>query len=55
MDAVHNIPSFINHFPGWDEQFFLLYLQSYDQKWTATDGMSLVAIYQNALQEGQSR
>ena len=50
MDAIHNIPLYLTTYEDWDEQHFRsAFLAGYDQKWSATSGLKLSAVYEDAL------
>lgn len=49
MDAIHNIPTFINNAEEWNEEFCLSHLKSFDDKWTRKIGFSLMKCYEETL------
>ena len=50
MDAIHNIPLYLGTYEEWYEQHFRnAFLNAYDQKWSATSGLRLSAVYEDAL------
>jgi hypothetical protein len=50
MDAIHNIPLYLTTYEDWDEQHFRsAFLAGYDQKWSATSGLKLSVVYEDAL------
>ena len=49
MDAIHNIPLYLTSYEDWDIPLFQSGCLAYDQKWSATSGLKLSAVYENAL------
>ena len=50
MDAIHNIPLYLTSYEDWDEQHFRsAFLAGYDQKWSATSGLRLSTVYDDAI------
>jgi|SRR6187397_93405 len=55
MDAIHNIPLYLSTYEDWDEQHFRnAFLAGYDQKWSATSGLRLDVVYEDALKGTRS-
>ena len=53
MDAVHNIPIYLNHWERCDESMIRKFLERWEDKWTGkgTTRHSLIRTYQRALQK----
>ncbi len=48
LDAVHNLPDFINKWDEWNENYFLEMLKAYDDKWVKDDrDFSLLRYWQS--------
>ena len=56
MDAIHNIPLFLDTMEGWDDDLFRSYsLQGYDGRWAAKRGHSLTNVYDEWLKSDAER
>ena len=49
MDAVHNIPAFLENWESCDQDFFMASLNHFQQKWASSGGLALHSIYEQAL------
>ena len=45
MDAIHNIPLAINEEQHYDNDFLLLLLKGFDEKWANKENLSLMTTY----------
>jgi len=50
MDAIHNVPIYLDKWEDWDEKMFLTILGCYDDKWTDRSGINLTEIYHHELE-----
>ncbi|MDW7762042.1 MAG: hypothetical protein SCM96_15555 [Acidobacteriota bacterium] len=55
MEAVHNIPLHLTRHEDWDEDHFRMFLDHYDENWGAVSGISLRAVYEDALAAPKGR
>ena len=51
MDAIHNIPTFMNRWENWDDKMFRTILQCHDEKWDLEPGAGLEGVYDSVLNE----
>ena len=49
MDAVHNIPAFLENWESVDKDFLMAGLKHFQEKWAPAGGLSLYDIYRQAL------
>jgi hypothetical protein len=51
MDAVHNIPAFLEQWESCDQALFMAVLNDFEQKWASSSGLALRSIYEQAMNE----
>jgi len=49
MDAVHNIPAFLENWESCDQDLFMADLNHFQQNWASSGGLALHSIYEQAL------
>lgn len=49
MDAIHNIPAFVQHWENCNQEQFMATLLAYEKKWGRRHGPCLRTIYEQAL------
>lgn len=49
MDAIHNVPSLVQHWEDCDQGWLKDKLESYKRRWSKSDGTCLLEIYEEAL------
>ncbi len=49
MDAVHNIPSFLERWEACDQGLLMAMLNDFEQKWASSSGLALRSIYEQEM------
>lgn len=54
MDAVHNIPSLVQHWETCNQDWLKRSLEEYERKWAKSDGPCLRTLYERTLSDGRT-